>query len=150
MSFCTNCGTQLPDGTKFCTSCGTKVAIGVPQEPPQKPQVRPSEDGRGLVIDAPAGSTVEISSDTSAPDTAGEFGGIVWDGDEAPAPQPAPQPQFQQPQFQQPQPQPQFQQQYQPQPQKNTFWATVWKYVKGIGITILIIAVLLIINKYFQ
>lgn len=128
MSFCTNCGTQLPDGTKFCTSCGTKVAIGVPQEPPQKPQVRPSEDGRGLVIDAPAGSTVEISSDTSAPDTAGEFGGIVWDGDEAPAPQP----------------------QYQPQPQKNNFWATVWKYVKGIGITILIIAVLLIINKYFQ
>ena len=114
MSFCTNCGTQLPDGTKFCTSCGTKVAIGVPQEPPQKPQVRPSEDGRGLVIDAPAGSTVEISSDTSAPDTAGEF-----------------------------------EQQYQPQPQKNNFWATVWKYVKGIGITILIIAVLLIINKYF-
>ena len=141
MSFCTNCGTKLPDGTRFCTSCGTKVAIGVPQEPIQKPQVRPSEDGRGLVIDAPAGSTVEISSDTSAPDTAGEFGGIVWDGDEAPAPQPAPQPQFQ----------PQYQPQYQPQPQpqKNNFWATVWKYVKGIGITILIIAILLIINKYF-
>lgn len=128
MSFCTNCGTKLPDGTKFCTSCGTKVAIGVSQAPPQKPEVRPSDDGQGLVIDAPAGSTVEISTPqppqepavTSAPETAGEFDGIVWDGaDEpaaapqpaTPAPQPQPQPQWQQPQQPpQPQPQPQWQQ----------------------------------------
>ncbi len=24
--FCTNCGTQIPDGSGFCTNCGTKVA----------------------------------------------------------------------------------------------------------------------------
>jgi len=24
MAFCTNCGTQLPDGSQFCSNCGTK------------------------------------------------------------------------------------------------------------------------------
>ena len=25
MKFCTNCGAQIPDGSKFCTVCGTPV-----------------------------------------------------------------------------------------------------------------------------
>lgn len=28
MAFCTNCGAQVPDGTKFCPSCGQKMAGG--------------------------------------------------------------------------------------------------------------------------
>lgn len=27
MAFCTNCGTQVPDGTKFCPGCGQKLAV---------------------------------------------------------------------------------------------------------------------------
>lgn len=30
MSFCTNCGAQIPDGTKFCTECGQKIAANEP------------------------------------------------------------------------------------------------------------------------
>jgi len=32
MAFCTNCGTQIPDGVKFCTSCGTPTGV-VPEAP---------------------------------------------------------------------------------------------------------------------
>ena len=38
--FCTNCGSKLPDGVRFCPECGTAA---------------------GVVIDAPAGSTVTVS-----------------------------------------------------------------------------------------
>ena len=31
--YCTNCGANLPDGTKYCSSCGTPV--GAPQRPMQ-------------------------------------------------------------------------------------------------------------------
>ena len=36
MKFCTNCGAQIPDGSKFCTECGQKLehaAAPVVQEP---------------------------------------------------------------------------------------------------------------------
>ena len=29
MSFCTNCGKQIPDTAKFCTSCGATLAAKV-------------------------------------------------------------------------------------------------------------------------
>ena len=36
MAFCTNCGTNVPDGIKFCTSCGTPMSVQAqPQAPPQ-------------------------------------------------------------------------------------------------------------------
>ena len=28
MNYCTNCGNQIPAGSKFCTSCGTAVTGG--------------------------------------------------------------------------------------------------------------------------
>ena len=39
MAFCTNCGAQVPDGTKFCTDCGTKIeqpAAAPVQEAPKQ------------------------------------------------------------------------------------------------------------------
>lgn len=124
MAFCTHCGAQLADGVKFCTSCGTPVAApGV--------SARPSADGRGIVIDAPAGSTVSFSQSTHASETKGEeemsaWGEFVPDGQEPPRPaapsRPAPpqapyqqayqqafHPQQAQQQYQQP-PQPPYQQ----------------------------------------
>lgn len=36
--FCTNCGKQIPDGSKFCTHCGSSLGINQPsqQNPPQQ------------------------------------------------------------------------------------------------------------------
>ena len=40
MSFCTNCGTQIPDGSRFCPNCGAPVGANPqPQyQAPQQPQ----------------------------------------------------------------------------------------------------------------
>lgn len=40
--FCTNCGAQLPDGTKFCTSCG--AALGGPGPADAAPAAGPDPD----------------------------------------------------------------------------------------------------------
>ena len=45
MSFCGNCGAQIPDGTKFCPECGQKVAVQqpVPAEPVQSAYEAPAQ-----------------------------------------------------------------------------------------------------------
>lgn len=40
MKFCTNCGAQLPDGTKFCSECGQRIEQPVVQAPAE---VKPEE-----------------------------------------------------------------------------------------------------------
>ncbi|MBR2769123.1 MAG: zinc ribbon domain-containing protein [Solobacterium sp.] len=51
--FCTKCGAALQKDDAFCPECGAKV---------RKETVTIREDGKGgLIIDAPAGSTVTIS-----------------------------------------------------------------------------------------
>ena len=110
MAFCIHCGAQIPDGAKFCTHCGSPVAAPTvnptpqPQAParqapqPQTPQynqpvqTRPVQPVQtrttpqgGIVIDAPAGSTVTISdgrpqeTQTLAPDTKGEVELSGWE-----------------------------------------------------------------------
>ena len=32
--FCTNCGQQLPDGSRFCTSCGAQLGSAAPNAGP--------------------------------------------------------------------------------------------------------------------
>ncbi|MBR5660004.1 MAG: zinc-ribbon domain-containing protein [Bacteroidales bacterium] len=77
MSFCIHCGTPLPEGAKFCPACGKRVATT---------SARTSPDGRGIIIDAPAGATVSISggpektSTVDAPELKGEFTLSEWDG----------------------------------------------------------------------
>ena len=41
MSFCTNCGSQVPDGTNFCPSCGT--SLQAQQLTPQQAQAAPGQ-----------------------------------------------------------------------------------------------------------
>ncbi|MBO4673086.1 MAG: zinc-ribbon domain-containing protein [Bacteroidaceae bacterium] len=76
MTFCTQCGQQLMPGAKFCTRCGAKVYIPV--------SARTSDDGKGIVIDAPEDATVTISEvyETKAPDTEGEFVVSSWSNPE--------------------------------------------------------------------
>ena len=30
MSYCVNCGAQLPDGTRYCTNCGAQQGAASP------------------------------------------------------------------------------------------------------------------------
>jgi hypothetical protein len=41
MSYCTNCGTGLPEGARFCAGCGTPVTVQQPPPPP--PAVPPPQ-----------------------------------------------------------------------------------------------------------
>lgn len=108
MAFCTHCGAKLPDGAKFCTTCGTPIAAAptanlTPQPPRQQPAPRPVQQAQpvqprptqpvqarttpqgGIVIDAPAGSTVTFSggmpqeTQTRVPDTKGEVELAGWE-----------------------------------------------------------------------
>lgn len=38
MSFCPNCGTQIPDGSRFCPNCGAPAGGGYQQQPQQQYQ----------------------------------------------------------------------------------------------------------------
>lgn len=78
MKYCQQCGAQLPDEANFCRSCGAKMA--------PKVSARTSDDGEGIVIDAPEDATVTISDGpkgTKAPDSSGEFFIASWGGTEA-------------------------------------------------------------------
>ena len=37
--FCTNCGSQIPDGARFCPACGSPAPVQ-PQAPAQQPPVQ--------------------------------------------------------------------------------------------------------------
>ena len=49
MAFCTNCGTQLPEGTKFCPACGA-AQNAAPQPAPQPVYQQPAQTGATVVI----------------------------------------------------------------------------------------------------
>ncbi len=55
MRYCQQCGAQLPDQAKFCRSCGAQI--------PPRVNARTSDDGEGIVIDAPDEATVSISEE---------------------------------------------------------------------------------------
>lgn len=38
MSYCVNCGVQLPDGTRYCTNCGAQQGAASPYYQPPVPQ----------------------------------------------------------------------------------------------------------------
>jgi hypothetical protein len=42
--FCTNCGSQIPDGVKFCTNCGTAVAEASPLSTHEQVSIHDSPD----------------------------------------------------------------------------------------------------------
>ena len=42
MPFCSNCGTQLPEGAKFCTECGQKLDTA--PQPPREELIARAKD----------------------------------------------------------------------------------------------------------
>lgn len=72
--FCTNCGAQVPDGSKFCTHCGSPIAAAPAPAPAPEPVVPPVPE------------PVPAPEPTAAP--------VPTPVDEAPqaAPEPAPMP----------------------------------------------------------
>lgn len=50
--FCTQCGTQLPDGSKFCTGCGAKIEVA--PAPAAAPQPEPAVEEAPVVEETPA------------------------------------------------------------------------------------------------
>lgn len=93
MRYCQQCGAPNADQAKFCSSCGAQI--------PPKTSARTSDDGEGIVIDAPEEATVTISDGpdgTKAPDASGEFSVASWEATEARKPKTArTTPKFQQP-----------------------------------------------------
>lgn len=67
MKYCSNCGAELPDEAKFCGSCGTPVTQPEREENSQTVTARTSDDGKGIVIDAPEDATVTISDTKDEP-----------------------------------------------------------------------------------
>ena len=47
--FCTNCGNQMPDGSKFCTKCGAPMGALAPEVPAEGASAGGADAG-----DAPA------------------------------------------------------------------------------------------------
>ena len=80
MKYCMNCCAELTDEAKFCRSCGTRT--NNPARGGDSPTVtaRTSDDGKGIVIDAPEDASVTISDmhKTKAPDADGEFVVASW------------------------------------------------------------------------
>jgi len=79
MAFCTECGAQLPEGSKFCAQCGA----GVParQEAAAATSGRvPGADGATRVATL-AAEAFAYASVVEAPDAAGEFVAGMWNDD---------------------------------------------------------------------
>ena len=73
-----HCGAPLSDEALFCMKCGARTRSSV--------TARTTDDGQGIVIDAPEGPTVTITNDdehSKVPDQAGEFVIASWEGTEA-------------------------------------------------------------------
>lgn len=63
MAFCTNCGAQLPDGSKFCTSCGAKFEAPKPAEKTQRQPEAPAQES------APVQGTYQPAQQSYTPPT---------------------------------------------------------------------------------
>ena len=52
MSFCMNCGNQLPDGSRFCGNCGAQqgAATAAPMQQPAQPVLAPNQREKNGVI----------------------------------------------------------------------------------------------------
>ena len=46
MSFCMNCGAQLPDGSRFCGNCGAQQGDAAPMQQAQPVQAQPQQPGQ--------------------------------------------------------------------------------------------------------
>ena len=81
--FCTNCGAQVPDGSKFCTSCGSPIAAAPAPAPAPAPSAPAPEP---VVTPAPTPEPIP------APPTPEQVAAPEPVATPAPEPAPAPEP----------------------------------------------------------
>lgn len=69
MRFCSNCGTQIEEGSKFCSNCGTRL----PEAAPVTPEVNPTETLFEAAEQTPATTAVvaetAVTAEASATET---------------------------------------------------------------------------------
>lgn len=63
--FCTNCGSQLPDGSKFCSNCGAKFSPAESAQQAQPPHQQPYQQPYQQGYQNPYGSPTGIVADHS-------------------------------------------------------------------------------------
>lgn len=87
MSFCINCGSQVPDGAKFCMACGTPVASVPTPAPAPEPAPEPIPEPVAEPIPEPAPKPVAEPVPEPAPEPVAEPV-----PEPVPVPAPAPEP----------------------------------------------------------
>lgn len=88
--FCTNCGAQVPDGSKFCTSCGSPIAAAPAPAPAPVPSAPEPPAPEPVVTPAPAPEPIPappMPEQAAAPEPAPAPEPVA-----TPAPEPAPVP----------------------------------------------------------
>lgn len=69
--FCTNCGAQLPDGSKFCTKCGTPLRGDAAGGAGEGAQSGWADETRAMPGAAPAPEPDSVAAQQVAPDRSG-------------------------------------------------------------------------------
>ncbi len=85
--FCTNCGNNLPDGTKFCTKCGAPIVksetvtepMPAPATPPAVEQTMPVTEQPTPVAEQPIPTSPIDDSAQYAPDNKSDFSQVTSD-----------------------------------------------------------------------
>lgn len=146
MKYCQQCGAQIPDEANFCRSCGAKAA--------PKVSARTSDDGEGIVIDAPEDATVTISEDTKAPDEGGEFSIASWGERVASQPQKpkAAPPKPEAPKMQMPPrvEKPVEPEQVEPKKESVGIFSIIWTFIKVMIIVLSLVFSAVIIKGFFK
>lgn len=149
MRYCQQCGAPNADQAKFCSSCGAQI--------PPKTSARTSDDGEGIVIDAPEEATVTISDGpdgTKAPDASGEFSVASWGERVASQPQKpkAVPPKPEAPKMQMPPrvEKPVEPEQVEPKKESVGIFSIIWTFIKVMIIVLSLVFSAVIIKGFFK
>ena len=93
MSFCRNCGTQIPEGAGFCPNCGTRIEAHTPPVHPVSDPLPPVESVEEIPGAEPvAAATAILANEPTAETPVTEPSATIPEGDAIPAPEPLTQP----------------------------------------------------------
>lgn len=61
MSYCMNCGTEIPEGSSFCTNCGAPVMVGTAPRKQEKPKKKMSRAKEAVIAAACVVAVIAIA-----------------------------------------------------------------------------------------
>lgn len=65
MAFCTNCGTQVAEGTAYCTKCGARITSSAPAPPPVSASSAPPPQGSQANVAPAQSATASIQENVA-------------------------------------------------------------------------------------